>query len=197
MSLRVFTRTIAAGKTQRIAVTGNLFFLRSATAQVFITATALRGEKTGKVYAQESPLSERQKLKLDPGELFDDVTVTNKNASDVTIEAIAGIGDYEAPLAEVSLSVPSTFAAGANVTANAAGAQLLAANAVRKIAWVAVLPSAANGAFVADSAANAAAGKGVPIEPGIAYPFETQAALFVARNGAADVQVNVVETEFA
>ena len=196
MSLRKFTRTILATSSQRIACTGDLFFVRSATAGFNVTLETRENDQGSRVYANEAPISERQKIKLPLGENFDDITIFNTTGSDIVVTIIAGFGDYDAPLSSVSLAVPNTITAAANVNANAGGVQCLAANANRKIAWVSVLPSATNGAFVAESAAAAAAGKGIPIEPGIAYPIETTAAIFVARNGGADVQVNALETIF-
>lgn len=194
MSLRKFTRVIPTGTETRIAVTGNLIYLRAATAQVLVTAVGLRENENGKVYAQSSPLSSHQKIKLDPGEFFDDVSIANESGSDNTIEIIMGVGDYDAPLSSVALTSPNTATAGTNVTATAAGVQLCLSNPDRKILWVGVLPSATNGAFLAGSLADAVAGKGLPMEPGISYPIEVTAALFVARNGGADVQVNSFET---
>lgn len=193
MSLRRFVRVIPTATESRFPVTGDLVYLRAATAGVLVTLESRRNDQGSEVFASAAPLSSRQKIKLPLGKLFDDVTIRNESGSDNTIEILIGEGDYDAPLSSVSLTTANTALAEPNVTANAAGVQLVASNPLRTKIWVGVLPSALNGAFLAESQAAAAAGKGLPMEPGIAYPIETTTALFVARNGANDVQVNSFE----
>lgn len=196
MSLRAFTRSLADGTETKIPVPGNLVFMRSVNAALLVTCSRDRPNQGAVDVVDRTPLSVSQKIKLgsDP-QAFDSVTIRNESGSTQAFVVIIGDGDYEAPIAEVSLSTPNVADAQTSVTANAAGVQLVAANPNRRKLWVSVEATGANEVTLAGTQAEAAANQGLQMSPGMSYPIEFTGDLWVARDGAADVVVHALSLE--
>lgn len=190
MSLRLFTRQIAANSSERIAVVGNLIYLRSASAQVLVTARQNRPDKIGRVLADASPLSTSQKIKTDP-DLFDDVTFQNTTAAAVDMTAIIGVGDYDAPI--ISLSNPNALASAADVAIGAAATAVLPVDLTRLRAHVKALATNAVNVRIGD--ANVTATRGVQLQPGEGVTINGTAAIFGIEEGAGAPSDVTVTTE--
>lgn len=182
--MRSFTRTIPANGSQSFAIRGDTIFLQDTTGNLIVSARDDTGDGRDLLTRVTFREGSRQRTRG----TFNQLRVENPSGSDIDATFIVGFGDYDEPPQAVLVQIPNG-GVGGQVTANAAGTQLLAADATRKRAIVMVDPAGANGAFVAYSQADAVAGNGIPLEPGIGFPFETTAALWVARNGGTDVTV--------
>lgn len=184
-----FTRTIAAGAETTITVRGIRATMLESTAGLIVKAQAVEiGKRDGGNFVESMSKGDRYTAPRD----FDSLIVRNPNSGSQTFTLWAGYGDFESS-GEVSLERSNAANAPADVTATAAGVMLVAASTTRRKLWIGVEESEANSARLAQSQAAAAAGQGLQMQPGMAYPIETSAELWVARDGAADADVFVFE----
>jgi|SRR3970040_1583431 len=180
--MRPFVRTIANGEETRIACTGEEIFMRAATAELLLTVSQRKAGGGNQFLATRYPISARQSLRTAPRN-FDDITVRNESGASATFTLLAGFGHVEAPLAEVSLTVPNGLGDAADVAVAGATASILAADATRIRTHVKNL--LASGSAVRVGSATVTTTRGAQLQPGEGLTLEGTAEIFAVREGAA------------
>lgn len=173
MSQREFPRTIPANGHHDFAVEGSFIYLHTS-------------DQPLKVFVRDQLITMRQgdKRRVEGG--FDGFSVDNNNASDASSVFIIGDGDYvrTSVIGEVGSDLDTT----ADVTiATATAAQVLAANASRKAAWI------ESDVPVRLGDTNVSASRGLRVPAGQPTKIETTAAIHIRNDSGASATVTLAE----
>jgi hypothetical protein len=187
--MRPYTITLADQTETKIPARGRTIFIQSSTASLFVTARSVEISQGDGGIDITVAMLQRQKL-ITPRD-FDQVVVRNESGASVNAVILAGFGDFDAPLSEVSLDGGNTLVTTADATAGAAAASILAANADRKRVHLTAHSANTQNVRVGDS--NITATRGQQLQPGMGMTFNTTAEIFAIREAAGTVDITIVE----
>jgi len=190
--MRTVEVTFAAGETHQFPG-GNFFMVLEAPAPVDVQFFRHGTQVDDKAVAVEAGFIAQPKRRGD-GLAFDSVEITSATAQTVKVVISQGTGSYQRLIGEVAVKKDTGLSTAVDHSMNTAAytAQLLTANANRRVAIITNLEGNPVSIRVGDSTATVSAG--IPVRPGETLTLETTAAIY-AYKAATAAQMSVAITE--
>lgn len=188
--LATYRITLPAEGTKSRSIRGDFIFIKSAS---FAVEVELAENQTGGKSGESYKNSMRQGEKWFTAAEFDQIRFRNLQTAEMTIEVVAGFGEYAREVPERISTADVNLTTAVNIAAINTPEILVAERTFRKRVTVQARLANTSNVYVAESAAQLAAGASVELAPGGGVTFESKSALWVQSATAGDDVIAVEE----
>lgn len=188
--LATYKITVAANATQRRSIRGDFIFIKSASFAIEVQlANNQTGDKAGESYKNAMRQGEKW---FTAGE-FDQVFIRNLQAAEMTVEIVAGFGEYAREVPErISTADENVTTLGTIAAANTPQL-LIAERTFRKRVTVQARLGNTSVCRIAESSAKIAAGAYIELAQGSGIVHESKSELWIQSATIGDLVVAVEE----
>jgi hypothetical protein len=187
--LATYRVTLDADGTKSLSVRGDFIFIKSSS---FAVQVELAQNQTSGRSGESYKNSMRQGEKWFTAQEFDQIRFLNLQSTSMTVEVVAGFGEYAREVPERISTADENITTAVNIAGVSTPETLIAERTFRKRVTVQARLANTSNVYVAESAAKLAAGASIELAPGSGITFESKTALWCM---SATIGDDVIATE--